>query len=139
MYNLPLPSSFVEWIVRRRLKAPVNVTSKKTETNTVERAVSEEIRGTSDTSFDTVQLSKKRPGITVASAVQWQLEHHEGFVGAFVSCFKHASIERTEERPKTWRSLGSREDKVIIMAGSTDPLIIPAERTYPRETFLPTS
>ena len=140
MYELSLPTGFVEWIVRRRLKAgPVHASAQKSTPKTAEAAVNEEIRGASNTTFETAQLSKTRPGITVASAVQWQIKHHQGFVSSFVSSVKHSSVQRTTETLASWRKLGLRDDKVIIIAGSTDPLIIPAERkynfTYPRIHF----
>jgi hypothetical protein len=47
-----------------------------------------------------------------------------------VSSIKHSSVERTPETVASLGKLGLREDKVIIIAGSTDPLILPAERTY---------
>jgi hypothetical protein len=134
MYTIPLPSSFVEWIVRRRLRAgPVHASVQKSQT--VEAAVNEEIRGARNQNFESVQLSKTRPGVTVASAVQWQLESHEGFVRSFVSSVKHASIQRTPETLSSWGKLGLRKDKVVIFAGSTDPLIVAAECKY--TNFLP--
>lgn len=131
MYKLPLPAWLVEGVVRKRLKTgPAHASVQKSTPNTAEAAVNEEIRGARNESFEAAQLSKTRPGVTVASAVQWQLEYHEGFVSSFVNSIKHSSIERTPETSYSWGKLGLRKDKVIIMAGATDPLIIPAERTY---------
>ena len=131
MYMPLLPTGFVEWIVRRRLKSgPAHASVQKSTPKTAEAAINEEIRGASNTTFETAQLSKTRPEVTVASAVQWQLEYHQGFVGSFVSSIKHSSVERTPETLASWGKLGLREDKVIIIAGSTDPLILPAECTY---------
>lgn len=136
MYTIPLPTLFVEWIVRRRLRAgPVHGSIQKSQT--AEAAVNEEIRGARNQSFESAQLSKTRPGVTVASAVQWQLECHEGFVRSFVSSVKHASVQRTPETLSSWGKLGLRNDKVVIFAGLTDPLIVASECTYTTKlTFL---
>ena len=127
MYTISLPAEFVEWIVRRRLKAPVRSTVDERKLSTAEAALNEEIRGARNEKFESAQLSKTRPGVTVASAVQWQLDYHQGFVRSFVSSIKHSSIERKPETVTSWGKLGSR-DKVLIMAGSTDPLIVSSER-----------
>ena len=129
MYKLSLPAGFVEWIVRRRLKAgPVHPGAHKSTSKTAEAAVNEEIRGARNQDFEAAPLSKTRPEVTVASAVQWQLEYHEGFARSFVSSIKHSSVERTPATLASWAKLGLRKDNVIIMAGKTDPLIIPSER-----------
>ena len=123
MYSGLLPDSFLEWAVERRLKAgPVHSTVHKTANP--ENAVSEEIKGTRNVGFESAPLSKNRPGVTVASAVQWQLNYHEGFVRSFVNSIKHSSIEGQQT---TWKKLGLRNDKVMIIAGTTDPVITPHE------------
>ena len=80
----------------------------------------EEIKGTRDHDFESSPLSKTRPDVTVGSAVQWQLQEHTGFVHSFVSSFKNASIEMKKD---SWRRLGARDDKVIIFAGKSDPIM----------------
>ena len=128
MYTVSLPAGFVEWVVRRRLKGPVHSTVHNSTPKNAESAVHEEVRGARDAKFESAQLSITRPGVTVASAVQWQLEHHEGFVRSFISSITHSSIVRKPETLSSWGKLALRKDKVIIMAGSTDPLIVPSER-----------
>lgn len=61
-----------------------------------------------------------RPGVTVGSAVQWQLTNHQGFVRSFISSIRFASIENAQEN---WRKLRGLKEKVIIMAGKTDPIM----------------
>ena len=131
MFTFTLPTGFVEWVVRRRLSTGrVHSGMQKSTPKTAEAAVNEEIRGARNEAFESARLSKIRPEVTVAAAVQWQLEHHDGFVRSFVSSIQHSSIERKPETVASWTKLGLRNDKVIIMVGSTDPLIIPSERTY---------
>ncbi|KAL3419338.1 alpha beta hydrolase family [Phlyctema vagabunda] len=123
MYSGWIPASLLERIVRRRLQAPA-VPSTAQKSTQVENAVNEEVRGARDVDFESAPLSKARPGATVGAAVQWQLESHEGFVRAFISSLQHASITGKQE---VWRMLGLRSDRVMIIAGSTDSVIVPAE------------
>jgi pimeloyl-ACP methyl ester carboxylesterase len=123
MYSGLVPDSFVEWSVKRRLKAGV-IHSNIQKNGNAENAVSAEIKGTRNAGFESTPLSKNRPGVTVTSAVQWQVNYHEGFVRSFVSSIKNSSIQGNQA---TWKKLGLRNDKVLIIAGSTDPLIVPHE------------
>jgi hypothetical protein len=118
-----IPESWLMWAVRRRLKGASQQSSVPKEGNT-EKAVSAEIKGNRDPSFESAPLSKNRPRVTVADAVQWQIDNHEGFVRSFMSSIKNASIEGRQE---TWRKLGKREDKVLIIAGKMDSVIVPRE------------
>ena len=82
--------------------------------------MNEKIKGTHGHDFESSPLSKTRPDVTVGSAVQWQLQEHTGFLHSFVSSFKYASIVMKED---SWRKLGARDDKVIIFAGKSDPIM----------------
>ena len=46
----------------------------------------------------------------VARAVNYQIDHHSGFVDAFVSTLLHAPIHRQHER---WKAIGERLDKRV--------------------------
>jgi pimeloyl-ACP methyl ester carboxylesterase len=117
-----IPDSWLRWIVRRRLQSrPVHSTVHKRPN--VEDTVKEEIKGKSS-SFENAPLSKSRPGVTVASAVQWQVENHVGFVNSFMSSIRFASITGKQE---TWKKLGLRKDKIMIIAGTTDAVIVQKE------------
>jgi hypothetical protein len=117
MYSGLIQDSILNWAVRKRLRAPVDNGNKS---EPAEAAVSEEVKGARNHIFESAPLSKTRPEVTVASAVQWQLDYHEGFVGSFVSSIKYASIEGKQE---SWRKLRHLKDKVIIFAGKTDALM----------------
>ncbi|KUI56134.1 hypothetical protein VP1G_03534 [Cytospora mali] len=84
--------------------------------------------------FDDAVLSARRPDVTVASVMSWQLRHHKGFVPAVMSTTRYGPIyERYEE----WRRLGlllsgRREDpslpgllggKILLVLATTDPII----------------
>lgn len=85
-----------------------------------ESAIVEEIKGARDHDFESYPLSKAHPHITVGSAVQWQVENHEGFVGSFISSMRFASITGRHE---VWRRLGLMNQRILIFAGNTDPIV----------------
>jgi hypothetical protein len=82
--------------------------------------VKAEIKGNRDPEFESAVLSKERPGVTVASAVQWQVENHAGFVKSFVSSIRFSPIEKQFE---TWQRLADGEKRILIVAGKSDAVI----------------
>lgn len=118
MYSGIVPDNILRWIIDRRLRIPVNSNDRKLQS--ADSALGEEFQGARDYDFENSPLSKTRPDVTVASVVQWQVENHQGFVDSFVSSIKYASIEGKQE---TWRKLGLRSDKVLILVGKSDPLV----------------
>ncbi|KXJ85994.1 Alpha/Beta hydrolase protein [Microdochium bolleyi] len=42
--------------------------------------------------FDSASLSRHRPDVTVSSVVRWQVDQHEGFIGAFLGTIRAAPI-----------------------------------------------
>lgn len=116
------PDSILQWIIRRRLQN-VSVQEEKPQTQSVENAVSEEINGARNMKFEMAPLSKTRPGVTVASAVGWQIQHHQGFVRSFISSIQHSPIEGRDNTWTTWRKLSLRKQKVLIFVGSTDGIM----------------
>lgn len=79
---------------------------------------------TCNSAYQDAPLSKTRPEITIVKAVQWQLDHHNGFVHAFMSSIRHAPILGQHE---TWRKLAQREKKTLVIAGAKDPIIYAEE------------
>jgi pimeloyl-ACP methyl ester carboxylesterase len=127
LYSGLVPFSLLEWIVKGRFKEgpPQGKISDRVED--AETSIGEEVLTLASDEFDAVELSKNRPGVTVAATVQWQVRNHQGFVKSFISSIKHSSIKQTPTTLENWRRLGLRSDKVLIFVGSTDPVIIPAE------------
>jgi hypothetical protein len=116
-------------MITRRLRGGVVPRSTdKVSIKSPENAINAEIKGTV---FESVELSKSRPGVTVAKAVQWQLFEHTGFVRSFVSSIMFASIAGTEEMKGRWRILREqrkeRGDKVVVIAGERDNVIVEKE------------
>lgn len=88
-------------------------------------------------------LFPTRPLITVAGAVQWQIDHHRGFIPSFVSAIRHAPVTNEHAR---WRLIGERlsaqkansadknaqlmgleRSKVLVILGNRDPVIVATE------------
>lgn len=90
--------------------------------------------GAPDEEKSFIPLSKTRPDIHVQQAVQWQLRNHDGFVLAFLSSIRHAPIM---EQQAQWERLKRvRSDKVLLMAGTRDPIIFPNEIRVDAEKLL---
>ncbi|TLS22488.1 uncharacterized protein PpBr36_09747 [Pyricularia pennisetigena] len=82
-------------------------------------------------------------GATVSSVMNWQLQHHSGFVPAFMSTIRHAPIY---EEWGHWRRLGSLlaerrvvggptprglvGGKVLLVLGRNDPVIVKEELVH---------
>ncbi|KAI8957960.1 alpha/beta-hydrolase [Daldinia sp. FL1419] len=94
--------------------------------------------------FDTTSISRFRPNITVSSIVRWQVDHHDGFVTAFLSSIRNAPIYAPQE---DWVALnrileyrrrhengngagpisGLRAGRVLMILGEDDPVVIKDE------------
>ncbi|KAI9871054.1 MAG: hypothetical protein M1830_003498 [Pleopsidium flavum] len=139
-----MPENLLEYLVKKRLEAgPSNATTVKVtkQTTTADAAVEQELPK-QDSSFDTAQLSKPRPHVTVAAAVAWQVKAHEGFIKSFMSSIRHGPIT---EQHEDWRQIGQRlaaqnvttneeiesaglqNGKVLLICGRHDPIIIKNE------------
>ncbi|KAI9732074.1 MAG: hypothetical protein M1818_007669 [Claussenomyces sp. TS43310] len=113
-----VPERLLQWSVRKRLQTPLYANeNKKTD---VRDAATAEVEGGAEFSFQDAPLSKTRPDLTVVAAVRWQLRAHQGFVHSFMSSIRYAPIVGQHE---SWRRLGLRDDKTLIFAGTTDPII----------------
>lgn len=144
-----VPESVLERVIRKRLQRgpSATVVTKPSEgsAKTAEDAVTEELPKFPDErggSFDKAVLSKSRPRVTVAAAVAWQTQFHEGFVKSFISSLRYGPI--LDQQPD-WRRIGARlaaqnasteeryegeglqHGKVLIICGETDPVIVKNE------------
>jgi pimeloyl-ACP methyl ester carboxylesterase len=86
--------------------------------------IGDELKGNRDPKYEKTVLVEGKPEIMIMSVVKWQLDHHEGFVKAFISSIRFSSTSGKEE---IWRMLGMRSDKVLVMVGTEDPIILPGE------------
>lgn len=103
-----LPESVVKYLVRRRIRPdarPVRAAvSEGSDIMTAEgeRVVDGDGDANGGAGFDSAPISKVRPGVTVSSVVAWQVDHHEGFIMAFLSTIRNAPIYAPQE---DWRVL----------------------------------
>ncbi|KAH7364458.1 prolyl aminopeptidase-like protein [Rhexocercosporidium sp. MPI-PUGE-AT-0058] len=121
MYSGFLPRGLVEWIVRGRLggrpeERPVMKMGREDDPS-----FGDELKGNRDPKFESAVVVKARPEFTVADVVGWQLDKHRGFIGSFVSSMMWGPIEGP--RPK-WRVLGEREEKVLVIVGEGDAIVL---------------
>ncbi|KAI1088325.1 alpha/beta-hydrolase [Rostrohypoxylon terebratum] len=105
--------------------------------------------------FDSAVISKFRPGVTIASVMRWQVDHHEGFITAFLSTIRNAPIyaalddwmhlaQILEARRRSERDNESKSDpgiqsgKVLIVLGDSDPVVVKEEMIEDAERVLGT-
>ncbi|KAI0543630.1 alpha/beta-hydrolase [Xylaria curta] len=110
-----LPEILVKFFVRRRIRPTTG-------------AVSKPIDGDGDVNggvrFGGAAISKTRPHVTVSEVVAWQVDHHRGFVPAFLSTIRNAPIYAPQEH---WNALSRiletrRSGKMICTNSDTKPL-----------------
>ncbi|OTB18515.1 hypothetical protein K445DRAFT_315347 [Daldinia sp. EC12] len=94
--------------------------------------------------FDSTSISKFRPRTTVSSVVRWQVDHHGGFVTAFLSTIRNAPIYAPQQ---DWKALneilearrgsalaeegaptsGLHAGKILMVLGEDDPIVVKEE------------
>lgn len=124
IYTGIIPESVLEWLVKRRMGGGKKYQPMVKTGDPNNPTIGDELKGNRDPQFESAVLNTSKPGITIADAIEWQINHHEGFIKSFVSSIKHSSIE---EKQETWAKLDERKDKILIIAGATDPVIIAKE------------
>ena len=76
-------------------------------------------------------LLPKYPNSTASKVVDWQLQHHPGFVPSFISTIRHGPIHNQQHRWSIIRdnieNRVGRLRKVYMVLGETDPIIIADE------------
>lgn len=145
MYGDLLPKTLVTWLVRRRLRGGTFSSPSKTANPeaTAGKAIAAEIPGEPRPAHhpdSQAPLFPDRPSVSVADAVAWQVEHHQGFIPVFVSSIKYAPIREEHSR---WRKVGERlalqrmnpqssevaveglhHGKVLMILGTSDNVIV---------------
>ena len=129
-----VPPRLLAWLTRRRLRRPIRASSKRgvnngynnnnnknhadpTTTTPKPDPVSAALAETTGEDEEPRNELEQR----VLRQVHWQLAHHEGFVGAFMSCVRHAPLVGQEE---TWRRLGARpRGSTVVILGEGDEII----------------
>ncbi|KAJ5774173.1 hypothetical protein N7457_009069 [Penicillium paradoxum] len=135
-----MPENILGYLVSRRLKAGPLVTPKpKNHKLDASDALTEEMP--SQSAAEGRVLSRAYPHINVPSVVAWQVNNHAGFVHAFMSSMRNGPILK-ERQWNAWTRLGeyltaqnsvsknaekASENKVHILCGNTDPIIVKSE------------
>ncbi|SLM35499.1 Alpha/beta hydrolase fold-1 [Lasallia pustulata] len=144
-----VPERVLERIIRKRLQGGPStamvVKSSEGSAKTAGDAVTEELPKVPNQeggSLDNTVLSKSRPHITVAAAVAWQAQFHEGFIKSFISSIRYGPVVNQQS---DWKRIGARlaaqnasteeryereglqHGKVLIICGETDPVIVKGE------------
>ncbi|KAI2626337.1 alpha/beta-hydrolase [Xylaria nigripes] len=132
-----LPEFLVRYLVRRRIRPDPNPVQVDIIDSEGQRTVNGDGDSTGGAKFDNAVISKSRPHVTVSSVVAWQVDHHEGFVMAFLSSIRNAPIFAPQE---DWGSLamalqarrsgsagsehGLEGGKVLMLLGREDGVIV---------------
>ncbi|KXG46681.1 Alpha/beta hydrolase fold-1 [Penicillium griseofulvum] len=136
-----MPENILTSLVRRRLRAgPLTTPQPKNAKLNAANALTEELP--SQSAAATQILSRNYPHINIPSTVAWQVNNHTGFVHAFMSSMRYGPILR-ERQWNTWKRLGeylttqnatsgsenkrSTDNKVHILCGNNDPIIVKSE------------
>lgn len=139
-----LPESWLQALVRRRLRTTPNVKGKA-------RLLSGDHDGSKEAGQTSASDAVAAPAaelpsdpvktiggkdIDIESAVNWQIDNNAAFMPAFMSSIRHAPIHRQHER---WAMVGrqmkaqrkegraGRNHKVLLLLAGKDPLVIPSE------------
>ena len=128
-----IPEAILHRAVKRRLKTPLFPSNTPVDSENL--GARDAVKGEMNLeSNDHVMLSKKHPGVTIESAVSHQVDHHAGFVGAFMSSIRNGPII---EQHALWRKIarrlteqnasgsegGLKNGKVLIILGQHDAII----------------
>ncbi|KAG9998050.1 alpha/beta-hydrolase, partial [Aureobasidium melanogenum] len=140
LYGGLLPRRLVEYLVWRRLGGDSSAPTSSQNVNdndkvTATKAVDEEAPSHPALMRDSsAQISARRPSVSIADVVSWQLTHHAGFVPAFVSSIQHAPVSAQHS---SWKSIAARqllpanqrllEGKVLLLLGKDDTVVIADE------------
>jgi pimeloyl-ACP methyl ester carboxylesterase len=124
MFSGLVPAGILEWVVRRRMGGQSAQQAVRKTGDEEMPTTADEIKGNRDPQFESAVIASDRPNVTIGCVVEWQLRNHEGFVRSFISSMRYGSIEGKQE---TWKKLGLRRDKVMIIVGSEDAVINPVE------------
>ncbi|KAI0594086.1 alpha/beta-hydrolase [Biscogniauxia sp. FL1348] len=145
-----LPEALVRVLVRRRIRPqvsnPAATASSNRSTDILAAETERQVSGDGDANggagFDSAAISKYRPGVTVSSVVQWQLDNHAGFLTAFLSSIRTCPIYapqpdwealssvlkiRRTNNPDVTSNSGLNGGKILIVLGEHDPVIVKNE------------
>ena len=124
-----IPEPLLLRLVRRRLKTPLYPPKppKKDGKIGASQAVKAEVPIENNS---TAVLSRKHPDVTIDRAVVHQVDHHDGFVAAFMSSIRYGPIqnqhslwERIRSELESRSTQSSKNARLLIIAGERDSII----------------
>lgn len=124
-----IPEPLLLRLVKRRLKTPLYPPKPQQQDEKINtsKAAKAEIPIESNS---TAVLSKKHPDVTIDKAVVHQVDHHYGFVSAFMSSIRYGPIQhqhtlwdRIGESWKDRSNSSGQTHKVLVIAGDRDSII----------------
>lgn len=152
LYGGLLPRKLVEYLVWRRLggidassSASQNATNNDNKITPIQAAEQERPSHPALAPDSSAQISPRRPSVSIANVVAWQLHHHAGFVASFVSSIQHAPISAQHDIwkrialsqnsgvPSTHRLL---EGKVLLLLAKDDTVVVADEMSQDAEAAL---
>ncbi|ETN38436.1 uncharacterized protein HMPREF1541_06471 [Cyphellophora europaea CBS 101466] len=128
-----IPEPLLLSLVKRRLKTPLYPPKPQKDGDKIgaSAAVKAEVPIESNS---TAVLSKKHPNVTIDKAIVHQVDHHVGYVPAFMSSIRYGPIMQQHALwgrvGETWNGRSAESDKVhkvLIIAGESDSIIDAAE------------
>ena len=147
-----MPRKLVEYLVWRRLggidassSASQNATDDESKITPISAAEQEMPSHPALTPDSSAQISPRRPSVSIANVVAWQLHHHAGFVASFVSSIQHAPISAQHD---IWRRIAScqnsalpsnqrlLEGKVLLLLAKDDNVVIADEMSQDAQSAL---
>lgn len=132
MYSVGwVPEGLLVWIVKRRMRAQLSGGGAGRRAGDEEKT---EVTDAVVAEIGSVKEARKRPAVDAEGAVAWQLEHHPGFIPAFMSSLRYSPIHGQHAR---WSIIGQRLDAagvsasgslqsgaVLILLGAKDPIVV---------------
>ena len=124
-----IPEPLLLRLVKKRLKTPLYPPKKQPAVPNVGAAAAVQAEAKVE-SNSRASLSRSHPDVTIEKAVAHQVDHHEGFVSAFMSSIRYGPIQ---SQHTLWQQIGERlsqhnsttgdNRKVLIVSGDHDPII----------------
>lgn len=152
LYGGFLPRKLVEYLVWRRLggidassSASQNATNDENKITPIQAAEQETPSHPALAPDSSAQISPRRPSVSIARVVAWQLHHHAGFVASFVSSIQHAPISSQHD---IWRNIAASqnsslpstqrllEGKVLLLLAKDDNVVIADEISQDAQSAL---
>ena len=124
-----IPEPLLLRLVKKRLKTPLYPSKKQPTGPDVGAAAAVQAEAKIESNSQATP-SRSHPGVTIEKVVTHQVDHHEGFVSAFMSSIRYGPIQsqhmlwqQIEKRLGQHNSTTGETRRVLIVSGDHDPII----------------